>query len=84
MNKFYKINKLGIVYDCYVVAETNYDGVNYAIYTDFINDKNGDIRLMAARIINGNFVDISFEESNRIVEEFEKEKEKFLKEVRSW
>lgn len=83
MEKFYKTNKLGITYDCYVVARTIQNDNSYIIYTDFINNKNDDLRLFVVKVIDDEIFDVSYEESNMIIGEFQKERDKFLKEVRS-
>ena len=44
------INSMGLIEQYSIIAYTMYDNEKYIIYTDFINDKNGNIRLFASKV----------------------------------
>lgn len=73
MESFIKKNDIGIPFNCCVVANFNYSGEDYVIYTDFVNDADGGLRLFSAKKMNGSIFDIDETLSGTIISLFKKE-----------
>lgn len=80
MSNFKRKNELGIEFDCQIVAYTSYEGEEYIIYTDFLNDENGELRLFCAKKVEKRVVKISEELSRYLIDKFKKDEEKIYKE----
>lgn len=78
MDNFKMKNELGIEFEYTVVAHKTIKDEKYIIYTDFVLDKQGDLRLFAGKIENGKVVRINSELERYIISDFEDLKENYV------
>ena len=81
MESFKRKNQYGIEYEYYIVSELNEDNKKYIVYTDFVTDKNNELKLYAAEVVNNSIVDIDKSISDKIISEFKLEMDKMKKQV---
>lgn len=68
MRTFYRKNDIGVEYEYTVIGQYEEDGINYILYTDFVEDKNdvAGIRTFVA-IDNENLDPVSEEKRKEII-----------------
>lgn len=72
MGKIIRKNEIGINYECSVVANAIYNNETYVIYTDFVNDTYGNLRLFVAKLKNKKLISVDKNIEKKIIEEFKK------------
>ena len=78
MDKFSKKNELGVMVDYYIVALTSYDSFPYVVYTDFVYEKDEELRLYAGKLEDGEVIGIKKELEKEIIDDFKREKINFI------
>lgn len=73
------INSMGLIEQYSIIAYTMYDNEKYIIYTDFINDKNGNIRLFASKVDYNKLIRPNKNIEKEILDDFKKEEKEILK-----
>ena len=73
------INSMGLIEQYSIIAYTMYDNEKYIIYTDFINDKNGNIRLFASKVDYNKLTRPNKNIEKEILDDFKKEEKEILK-----
>ena len=81
MMKIIKKNEIGIDYECFVVGNIIHNDEVYVIYTDFVNDINGDLRLFVVKLINDKLIDIDKSLEKKILDEYKKVEINFIKKI---
>lgn len=72
MGKIIRKNEIGINYECSVVGYVNYNNEIHVIYTDFVNDTHGNLRLFVGKFKNKKLIGIDKNIEKKIIEEFKK------------
>ena len=81
---FTRKNEIGVTIEYYVVGYLKDDNKTYRIYTDFVTDKTNmsGIRLLVDKVVDKDYIPVSKEEANSIVERFQKEIMNYIEEMR--
>lgn len=74
MKTFKKKNKLGIEFDCAIVAKTKYKSEVYVVYTNFVTNDNDEFMYSVGKLVDGNVIDIEYKLAKAIINEFFKSK----------
>ena len=83
MEKMFKVNDFGLLNEIGIVASTLYDNIPCVIYTDFISDEKGDLRLYVGRLGSKKEIyDVPIEVSKAVLKDFHEAESEYLKEIR--